>query len=128
MPKPTEFVYHLLDLLKPLGSVCARAMFGGWGIYHAEKMFALVAFEAFFVKADDITRPDFESHGLQPFTYEASGGRRTVMSYFTVPADALESSVMLCEWARKGIEAASRAVSGKRKAKSGAIKPRRARI
>jgi len=45
MPKPNEFVSHLLDLLRPLGDVRARVMFGGWGFYHAEKMFALVAFE-----------------------------------------------------------------------------------
>ena len=83
-------------------------MFGGWGIYHAEKMFALVAFETFFVKTDDITRAEFESHGLQTFVYEAGGGKRTVMSYYTVPADAPESSSLLCAWARKGVEAADR--------------------
>ena len=87
MPKPNEFVSHLLDLLRPLGDVRARAMFGGWGFYHAEKMFALVAFETFFVKADEASRTEFESLGLQPFTYEASGGKRTVMSY-TRPAEA----------------------------------------
>ena len=64
MPKPNEFVSHLLDLLRPLGDVRARAMFGGWGFYHAEKMFALVAFETFFVKADEASRTEFESLGL----------------------------------------------------------------
>ena len=125
MPKPNDFVNHLLDLLRPIGEVRARAMFGGWGFYHAEKMFALVAFETFFVKADDVSRGEFESLGLQPFTYEAGGGKRTVMSYFTVPPDALELSSLLCEWARKGIESAARAVAGKRKARPGAKKPRR---
>ena len=118
MPKPTGFVDHLLDLLKPLGDIRARAMFGGWGIYHAGKMFALVAFETFYVKADDITRMEFESHGLQPFVYEAGEGKRTVISYYTVPADALESSALLCEWARKGVEAAARAAAQKRKPKT----------
>lgn len=80
MPKPNEFVSHLLDLLRPLGDVRARAMFGGWGFYHAEKMFALVAFETFFVKADEASRTEFESLGLEPFTYEASGGKRAVMA------------------------------------------------
>jgi DNA transformation protein len=128
MPKPNEFVSHLLDLLRPLGDVRARAMFGGWGFYHAEKMFALVAFETFFVKADEASRTEFESLGLQPFTYEASGGKRAVMAYFTVPSDALESSPMLCDWARKGIEAAARAADGKRKAKPATRKPRHSRI
>ena len=69
MPKPDGFVNHLLDLLRPLGDVRARSMFGGWGFYHAEKMFALVAFETFFVKADDASRAEFEGLGLRPFTY-----------------------------------------------------------
>ena len=128
MPQPNEFVNHLLDLLRPLGDVRARAMFGGWGFYHAEKMFALVAFETFFVKVDDASRAEFEGVGMTPFTYEASSGKRTVMSYFTVPPDALESSPMLCEWARKGIEAAARADAGKRKPKNAAAKRRSSRI
>ena len=128
MPKPDGFVNHLLDLLRPLGGIRARAMFGGWGFYHAEKMFALVAFETFFVKADDATRAEFESLGLRPFTYEAAGGKRTVMSYFTVPADALESSPLLCEWAEKGIAAAARAAAGKRTTKTQRKKTRGSRI
>ena len=117
MPKPNDFVNHLLDLLRPIGEVRARAMFGGWGFYHAEKMFALVALETFFVKTDDVNRGEFERHGLLPFTYEAGSGKRTVMSYHTIPPDALESSPLLCEWAEKGIEAAARAVAGKRRSK-----------
>ena len=118
VPKPTEFVDHLLDLLKPLGDIRARSMFGGWGIYHGEKMFALVAFETFFVKTDDITRAEFESHGLQPFVYGTGDGKRTVMSYYTVPTDALESSPLLCDWARKGMDAAARASAKKGKPKA----------
>jgi DNA transformation protein and related proteins len=111
MARKNEFVSHLLDLLAPLGDVSARGMFGGWGIYYAGKMFALVAFETFFVKADDISRGEFESLGLSPFVYESSGGKRAVMAYFTVPTEALDSSSLLCEWAEKGIAAARRAAA-----------------
>lgn len=128
MPKPTGFVNHLLDLLKPLGDVRARAMFGGWGFYHSEKMFALVASDTFFVKVDDITRPEFESHGLRPFVYEADGGKRTVFSYHTVPADALEASAALCDWARKGIDAATRAAAVRRKPTARKTKSRDSRV
>jgi DNA transformation protein and related proteins len=113
MPKPSEFVSHLLDLLSPLGHVAAKSMFGGWGIYHDSRMFALVAYDTFYVKVDDSTRADFS--GLAPFSYETKNGRREVMSYHTVPTEALDSSSLLCEWARKGIEAAERAANAKRK-------------
>jgi DNA transformation protein and related proteins len=111
MARQNEFVSHLLDLLHPLGEVSARSMFGGWGIYHTGKMFALVAIDTFYVKVDESTRAEFEALGLTPFEYETGGGKRSVMAYFTVPVAALDSSTMLCEWAEKGIAAARRAAS-----------------
>lgn len=107
--RPPEFVAHLLDLLRPLGEVRARSMFGGWGFYLDGKMFALVAFDTFFIKADDMNRADFTNLGLAPFRYEMRPGKFNEMSYFTPPASALEDSAELCAWAQKGIDAARRA-------------------
>ena len=109
MPKPTEFISHLLDLLAPLGDVSVRSMFGGWGFYLRGKMFALVASDTFYVKVDDVIRAGFVEQRLIPFSYESRNGRREVMSYYTVPTDAMNSSALLCEWADKGIAAAARA-------------------
>jgi DNA transformation protein len=108
MARKNEFVSHLLDLLQPLGEITARGMFGGWGIYHSGKMCALVAFETFFVKVDDSTRDEFVALRLAPFEYETSEGKRSVMSYHTVPVEALDSSELLCEWTRKGSAAAAK--------------------
>lgn len=113
MARTTEFVSHLLDLLAPIGGVSARGMFGGWGIYHDGRMFALVAFDTFYVKVDGVSRGEFEALGLGPFVYEGGAGKRSVMAYHTVPADALDSSPVLCEWARRGIAAAVRAAAAK---------------
>jgi DNA transformation protein len=104
-----EFVEHLLDLLGPLGEVTARSMFGGWGFYLEGRMFALVAFDTFFIKADDESREEFLARGLAPFRYEMRPGKFNEMSYYHPPTDALDSSEALCEWARKGVEAARRA-------------------
>lgn len=106
--RPPEFVSHLLDLLRPLGDVTARSMFGGWGFYLDGKMFALVAFDTFFIKADDANRAEFTSLGLAPFRYEMKPGKFNEMSYYSPPADALENSAELCAWAHKGIEASRR--------------------
>ena len=117
MAKTSEFVAHLLDLLQPLSGVSARGMFGGWGIYHGGKMFALVAFDTFYVKVDDASRSEFESLGLKAFEYERGEGKRASMDYYTVPADALDSAPLLCEWSEKGIAAARRAALGKKSRK-----------
>jgi DNA transformation protein len=88
-------------------------MFGGWGFYLDGRMFALVAFETFYIKADAENRPDFEARGLAPFRYEARGKVRT-MSYFEPPSAALDDREQLCAWARKGVAAAARAASGRK--------------
>ncbi len=116
MPPRNGFVDYLVECLAPLGEVQARAMFGGWGFYVGGRMFALVAFETFFIKADDENRADFESRGLEPFRYEASG-KVSVMSYFQPPSAALDDREVLCEWARRGVEAATRAAKKKPKRK-----------
>jgi DNA transformation protein len=108
MKRLPEFITHLLDLLAPIAGVSARGMFGGWGFFHGGKMFALVADDVFYVKCDAVTLTEFESRGLEPFTYATSEGPRTIPTYRKVPADALDSSPALCEWAHRGLDASSR--------------------
>src|SRR6185369_4305800 len=119
MARASEFVAHLLDLLAPLGGVSARGMFGGWGVYREGRIFALVAGEVFYVKVDDENREEFLAHRLVPFSYETRNGRREAMAYYTVPAEALDSSPLLCEWAQKGMAAAERAARKKTTRKGG---------
>ena len=108
----SEFITYLLEQLAPLGDVRARSMFGGYGVYLGERMFALVADDALYIKADDLNRAEFEARGLLPFRYEMRGERKQ-MSYWQPPAEALDDREMLCEWARKGCEAADRAAGKK---------------
>ena len=73
MPTRSEFVEYLTEQLQPLGEVRARAMFGGWGFYLDGRMFALVAADVFYIKADDASRAEFTAGGLEPFRYERQG-------------------------------------------------------
>ena len=114
MAKRSEFVDFLLEQLAPLGEVSARSMFGGWGIYHDARMFALVADDALYFKVDDANRGDFEREGLQPIRYERTDREVAVMSYYQPPTAAIDDRDQLCAWARKGIEAAARAATKRR--------------
>ena len=87
-------------------------MFGGWGFYLDGRMFALVLHEIFYLKVDDANRAEFEARGLEPFRYEMKG-RLMTMAYFQPPLEALDDGEMLCQWARKGVEAAARAARKK---------------
>ena len=115
MPKPSQFVVHVVETMRRFGPVEARAMFGGWGLYHQGVFFALIAEEALYLKADDESRGDFEALGLEPFVYRMKDGDSITMTYFQAPGEALETPDVMAEWARRGYAAALRAKGAKAK-------------
>jgi len=112
MAKRNEFVQHIIDSLASWAPVSARGMFGGFGIYRDDRMFALIAYDTFCIKVDETSRPEFEAAGLAPFTY---GENRVVMAYYHPPVTAMDDPQELAVWAEKGWQAALRAVTKTRK-------------
>lgn len=64
----SEFVEYLLELMKPIGAVRAKRMFGGYGLFLEGLMFALVADDRLYFKVGDSNLADFEQRGLGAFT------------------------------------------------------------
>ncbi len=126
MPNSSDFLTHLKEQLAGLGPVAVRRMFGGAGIFYEDMMFALVADDTLYFKADAENEHHFEDLGLARFSYEAKGQRRE-LSYRRAPEDVLDDSDAMIEWARIAIAAALRANASKPAAKSKARrKPREA--
>ena len=120
MAANSEFTDYILDLLAPLGDISARRMFSGAGLYFhgpmgAPRMFALLVDDRLYLKADAQSRAEFEAEGMAPFQPEAKGKRRQI-SYFEVPETLLEDSDLLCDWARRAVDAALRAPSPRKPA------------
>jgi len=113
MPKRSEFVEHVVEMLRAFGPVEAKSMFGGWGIYHRGLFFALVAEESLYFKVDAENLAEFEREGLEPFTYGGYKDRVLVMKYRRAPEEALESPEVMARWARSGYGAALRAAARK---------------
>ena len=105
MKKQDEFVTYLLELLQPLGPVSARAMFGGYGIYIDDIMFALVADDVLYLKTNQETLPEFEQRGLSPFQYERND-KSYNMSYCEAPEEFMEDPDAMRYWSNMAIEAA----------------------
>ncbi len=119
MAAPTPpFVAHCLELLECLGPMRARRMFGGWGLYQGDVIVAIVAFERLFLKTSAETRPRFEAAGCEAFVYDAKTGA-VAMSYWSAPAEALDSPALMQPWARLALQAAlaARAAAPKKRAR-----------
>lgn len=116
MPRNSEFVDFVVEQMTPVGAPRVRRMFGGYGLYDGEAMFALIAYDRLYFKADDVSRPDFEAEGLNPFVYEMRG-RAVSMSYYEAPPEVFEDSGEMHKWMHKAMAAARRALEAKQKKK-----------
>jgi len=109
-----DFVSYVVELMQSIGSVHAKSMFGGHGIFLEELMFALVADSALYLKADKETMNEFKEKGLEAFAYNKKG-KEFRMSYYQAPDEALEDSEEMNVWANKAYSAALRSVAKKQK-------------
>lgn len=101
MPLSEEFLAYVLDQFSSWGSVTARKMFGGAGLYRDGKMFGLVADDIAYLKVDDSNREDFSLAGSSPF--KPYPDKPATMSYFEIPLDVLEEPAELVKWAKRSL-------------------------
>jgi DNA transformation protein len=113
MAKRSEFVDHVVELMRGLGPVQPKPMFGAWGLFHEAICFAIVADDTLYLKSDTVNASRFDEAHLDPFVYESRIGERIVTSYRLAPADALDNALTMTSWAREGYEAALRAAHGR---------------
>ena len=107
MARLSEFVQFMLELMAPVGEVRARAMFGGFGIYQRDTIFAIVVDDRLYFRVDDATRPKFAALGLNPFTYVARG-KMITMQYYEAPPEVFEAPEVMCSYALDAVGAALR--------------------
>jgi DNA transformation protein len=112
MVMASEFVSYLSEVFAEFGTIRAKRMFGGYGVYHNDLMFGLVADDLLYLKADSTTLPDFEALGLQAFSV-THNGKVMQMSYHQAPEEIFEDFELAAVWARKAYDAAVRAQTAK---------------
>lgn len=115
-----EFVDHLREVFCEFGPINTRRMFGGFGIYHDNLMFGLVADDVLYLKADDASSHHFSSRRLVPFEF-GRNGKIMKMSYFLAPEEIYDDPSVARQWAILAFEAALR------NKKKGAKKSRKSR-
>jgi DNA transformation protein len=108
------YIALLQDILSDLGTVTARRMFSGAGVYIDGVIFALVIDDVLYLKTDDESRAAFEAEGLAPFSF-VKQGKRICTSYWRAPELLLDDRAEMQRWAARALQAAKR--SGPRRAR-----------
>ena len=113
-PKPLKdpFAQECLDRLNSVVATTGKAMFGGHGFWHEEKMYALIYEDGLYFRTDSETLAEFEKLGGKPFIY--LGGKKPVsMPYWHVPDSAIQGDDGFACLVRLGCDAALRAATKK---------------
>jgi DNA transformation protein len=114
MRRRSDFVEFVAEQMAFVGGLQIRAMFGGYGIYQEDCMFALIVDDRLYFKADATTRARFEADGLSPFTYVARG-KQVTLQYFEAPPEVFEDQDAMRTWVRMAVDAALKPNRGRRK-------------
>ena len=107
MKKPNEFVEHLHEVFRLFGPIRAKRMFGGYGVYHGDLMFGLVANDTLYLKVDAQSAPLFAEARSKPFEY-TKNGVALKLSYSSAPVEIFDDPHAAQVWATRAYEAALR--------------------
>jgi DNA transformation protein and related proteins len=99
-----SFKDFVLDQLSLLPDLRAKGMFGGHGLYQADRFFGIIMKGRLYFKTDEATRKKYVARGMGPFIY-AKARQTTTIHYFEVPAEILEDREQLAAWALEAVMA-----------------------
>lgn len=107
------------ELFSGLGPIRIRKMFGGAGVYADSVMFALLADETIFLKADEGLKRDLGAAGSTPFVWIPDNGPKkgqsVEMGYWRLPEAALDDADQALIWGRRALQVALAARAAKPK-------------
>jgi DNA transformation protein len=124
MPVSDTFLDSLREILGETPEFRIKRMFGGAGVFSGELMFALAFDSDLYLRADPLTRPDFEAQGCAPFTYVVKDGATMQLGYWRAPEAVWDDAETAARWTRLAIEAAARLHAAKRKPRKKASAPK----
>ena len=103
MKKANSFLDFAVEQLGSVAGLACRPMFGGFGLYAGERFFGIIFKGRLYFKVSETTRGRYTAAGMKPFKPSA---KMTLKSFYEVPADVLEDTDQLVEWAEAATEAA----------------------
>lgn len=107
----------LAEALAPLGQLSSRPMMGGATLYLDGAVFAIIADDQLWLKADAQSDAIWDSADCPRFTYDFGHGRTGSMNYRRAPDAVYDDADALIHWARIALAAGLRAPPKKKRAK-----------
>lgn len=99
-----EAVEMALDLLRDVGPVTTRRMFGGMGFYIDGQIFALLMSDGrLMLKGAGDMQARFDDMGMVRWTYQRPGQKTAAMPYWELPDSALDDPDEALALARQAI-------------------------
>ena len=111
MPVSPEFRSFVEDQIGRVVPVRSRPMFGGLGLYSADRFFGVVDDDVVYFKVDDETRPRYVARRMRPFDPMGT----PMNGYWQVPPDVIEDVDELDAWVHDALAVADRARKPKRR-------------
>ena len=108
-----SFKEFVLDQLRALPELRARAMFGGHGLYAGTHFFGILVAGQLYFKVDAASRPAYTERGMRPFSYSRANKVMT-LNYYEVPPEILEDRELAVAWANQSIHLAKATAGRKR--------------
>jgi DNA transformation protein len=104
-----------------LGPINVKSMFGGAGVYADGLMFALIADDAIYLKADAELKALLKAEGSGPFVWTPEhgprAGEKVEISYWRLPDAALDDPQLAAYWGQKALAVARAKADGTKKKK-----------
>lgn len=112
MALDTSLIEWVSECMEPIGTVTHRKMMGGATLYCDGTVFAIIADDALWFKADKVSGAVWDAEGCERFTFQMKD-RIATMNYRRAPDDVHDDADALLHWGALGLEAGRRAPAKK---------------
>ncbi len=110
-----------MRLFEQLGQIKSRSMFGGFGIFADDTMFALVVKNKLHLRADARLTKQFKAEGLEPYIYKKRGFP-VVTKYFAIADEITNDTQQILTVARLALAASNKEKQRQEQAKPNRLK------
>jgi DNA transformation protein len=109
----TSLANYVVEQLGFLGRISSRAIFGGIGVFHEERLLGIVIEGALYLHTGETNLNDYVSRGMSQFKPYPNAFDLTT-DHHRVPADVLSDGEQLKLWGKRALSAAIEAAKAKK--------------